>query len=84
MMDSATIGLGWGGLSAALSIACITVVWIVLVVLAILSLMVGGEPLCANVRTARDRLEDHLARGDIDREEYVDRRKALDNITAMV
>ena len=83
-MDSAAIGLGWGGLSEVLSIACITVVWIVLVILAIHSLMVGGEPLGANVRTARDRLEDHLARGDIDREEYVNRRKALDNITAMV
>jgi hypothetical protein len=36
------------------------------------------------LRSARDILDEHLTRHDIDREEYVDRRKALDHITAMV
>jgi len=35
-------------------------------------------------RSARDILEEHLTRHDISREEYVDRRKALDGITWMV
>jgi uncharacterized membrane protein len=35
-------------------------------------------------RSARDILEEHLTRHDISREEYVDRRKALDYITGMV
>lgn len=35
-------------------------------------------------RSARDILEAHLTRHDISREEYVDRRKALDYITGMV
>jgi uncharacterized membrane protein len=35
-------------------------------------------------RSARDILEQHLTRHDISREEYVDRRKALDYITGMV
>ena len=84
MMHNWAIGLGWDSLSEALSIATVAAVWFVMVGLAIHSLMVGGEPVGVDVRTARDRLEDHLARGDIDREEYVDRRKALDHITAMV
>ena len=35
-------------------------------------------------RSARDILEEHLSRQDISREEYVERRKALDYITGMV
>ena len=35
-------------------------------------------------RSARDMLEVHLTRHDISREEYVDRRKALDYIAGMV
>jgi len=35
-------------------------------------------------RSARDILEEHLTRHGISREEYVDRRKALDYITGMV
>jgi hypothetical protein len=35
-------------------------------------------------RSARDVLEEHLTRHDISREEYVDRRKALDYITGLV
>ena len=36
------------------------------------------------VRSAREILEEHLTRHDISREEYVDRRKALDYITGLV
>jgi hypothetical protein len=35
-------------------------------------------------RSARDMLEVHLTRHDISREEYVDRRKALDYVTGPV
>ena len=84
MMQNWAVGLGWDSLAEALSIAAVAVAWFIMVALAIHSLMAGGEPVGVDVRTARDRLEDHLARGDIDREEYVDRRRALDHITAMV
>ena len=36
------------------------------------------------LRSARGILEEHLTRHDISREEYVDRRKALDYINGMV
>jgi len=35
-------------------------------------------------RSARDILGEHLTRHDISREEYVDRRKALDYVTGLV
>ena len=58
--------------------------WAVLIVAAVYSLAGGGEESCAPFRSSRDVLEEHLTRHDIDREEYVDRRKALDHITAIV
>jgi len=48
------------------------------------SLAAGGEEPDAPFRSSRDILEEHLTRHDIDREEYVDRRKALDHISAIV
>ena len=55
--------------------------WAALIAAAVYSLATGPD---APLRSARDILEEHLTRHDIDREEYVDRRKALDHITAMV
>jgi uncharacterized membrane protein len=58
--------------------------WAGLVVAAVLSLTQGSENLDTHIRSARSVLEEHLMRRDIDREEYVDRRKALDEVTAIV
>ena len=58
--------------------------WAALIAAAVYSFNAGGEGHDAPLRSARDILEEHLTRHDIDREEYVDRRKALDHITAMV
>src|SRR5262245_59886416 len=44
----------------------------------------GDEKTGLPFRSARDILEEHLTRQDISREEYVERRKALDYITGMV
>jgi hypothetical protein len=58
--------------------------WAVFVAAAVLSLAEGGENLDTHMRSARSVLEEHLMRHDIGCEEYVDRRKALDYITAIV
>ena len=58
--------------------------WAVLIGAAVYSLAGGGEEPCAPFRSSRDVLDEHLTRHDIGREEYVDRRKALDYITAIV
>ena len=57
--------------------------WVSLIAVA-LSSFLGDEKLGLPFRSARDILEEHLTRHDIGREEYVDRRKALDYITGMV
>ena len=58
--------------------------WAVLIAAAVYSLAAGGEDPDTPFRSSRDILEEHLTRHDVDREEYVDRRKALDHITAIV
>jgi uncharacterized membrane protein len=58
--------------------------WAVLIAAAVYSLVSGGKEPDAPFRSSRDILEEHLTRHDIDREEYVDRRKALDHISAIV
>jgi hypothetical protein len=58
--------------------------WAVLIAAAVYSLAAGGEDPDTPFRSSRDILEEHLTRHDINREEYVDRRKALDHITAIV
>src|SRR5262249_60587076 len=57
--------------------------WIGLIIV-VLSSFLGDEKPGLPFRSARDILEEHLTRQDIGREEYVDRRKALDYITRMV
>jgi hypothetical protein len=59
-------------------------IWIGLVAVALFTLVAGGDNLTPPLRCARDALDEHLARGDIGREEYVDRRKGLDHAIAMV
>jgi len=58
--------------------------WAVLIAVAIYSLAESGGGADAPRLSARDILDEHLARHDIDREKYVDRRKALDYITGFV
>jgi uncharacterized membrane protein len=58
--------------------------WAVLIAAAVFRLAESGGGSDTPLRSARDILEEHLTRHDIDREEYVDRRKALDHITGMV
>jgi hypothetical protein len=65
-------------------LSALIAVWIVLIVKAVRSLMRGGERPEVYLRTERDILDEHLTRRDIDRERYVDRRKALDEIIAIV
>ena len=57
--------------------------WVSLIAVA-LSSFLGDEKPGLPFRSARDILEEHLTRHDIGREEYVERRKALDYITGMV
>jgi len=57
--------------------------WIGLIIV-VLSSFLGDEKPGLPFRSARDILEEHLTRHDIGREEYVDRRKALDYITGIV
>jgi hypothetical protein len=57
----------------------------VLLILALISAPVDGcEPPGAHLRTPRETLDEHLTRGEITREEYVDRRTALDFKTAII
>ena len=57
----------------------------VLLILALISAPVDGcEPPGAHLRTPRETLDEHLTKGEISREEYVDRRRALDFKTAII
>jgi hypothetical protein len=58
--------------------------WIGLIGFTLHTLAGGGESFAGPLRSARDALDEHLTRGDIGRDEYDDRRKGLDQITAMV
>jgi uncharacterized membrane protein len=85
MMHDWGIGLGWEELLFnPLFTAFLFVFWIALIVALIASLSESGEHPGAQFRAARDILDEHLTRGEVGREEYVDRRKALDHITAIV
>jgi len=44
----------------------------------------AAQPPGAHLRTPRETLDEHLTKGEITREEYVDRRRALDFMTAVV
>ena len=57
----------------------------VLLILVLISAPVDGpEPAGAHLRTPREALDEHLTKGEITWEEYVDRRRALDFKTAIV
>jgi len=57
----------------------------VLLILALISAPIDGrEPPGAHLRTPREILDEHLTKGEITREEYVDRRRALDFKTAII
>jgi uncharacterized membrane protein len=58
--------------------------WIVLIGVAIRSLIEGGERPGVHLPTARHVLDEHLTRGELGRDEYVQRRKALDYITEVL
>jgi uncharacterized membrane protein len=55
-----------------------------LIVVALSTLRLSDEKAVHSFRSARDILEEHLTRHDISRDEYVERRKALDYIAGMV
>jgi uncharacterized membrane protein len=57
----------------------------VLLILALINVPVDGrEPPGADLRTPREILDEHLTKGEITREEYVDRRRALDFKTVII
>jgi uncharacterized membrane protein len=59
-------------------------VFVGLVAVALRTLGRYDEKIGLPFRSARDILGEHLTRHDISREEYVDRRKALDYVTGLV
>lgn len=85
MMHDWGIGLGWEELLfSPFFTAFLFAIWIALIVALIASVSESGQHPGAHIRAAREILDEHLTRGEIDREEYVDRRRALDHITAIV
>jgi hypothetical protein len=71
-------------LSDPLLIIVSLVVWVALIGVAVRTFDLGDEKPATPFRSTRDILEQHLARQDIGREEYVDRRKALDYMSQIV
>jgi hypothetical protein len=59
-------------------------IWIGLIAVALYTMTAGEEKFPVPLRSARVALDEHLTRGDIGREEYVERRKGLDHVTAIV
>jgi hypothetical protein len=59
-------------------------IWVGLIIVAVSSLAAPDDGFVRSFRSARDTLDAHLTRGDIDREEYVDRRRGLDYVTAFL
>lgn len=80
MMQGYEMAFGWGGMwfgpvimIGALILAVLAIVWIVRLVFG------GGEPTVGSRegRSPREILEERFARGEIDRDELEDRRRAL-------
>jgi hypothetical protein len=71
-------------LSDPVVIAVPFALWLGLIGVALRTLVVGDEKPGLALRSARDNLEGQLSHQAIGREEYVDRRKALDYITGLV
>jgi uncharacterized membrane protein len=73
------IGLGWVGfLFDPFFATILMIIWAVLIVVVINSLNDASDFPGVRQRTARDILDEHLTKGEINREDYIDRRKALD------
>jgi hypothetical protein len=58
--------------------------WIGMIAVALYMSLNGAESPHATFRSPRDILDELLTRRGIDREEYVERRKALDHATGLV
>jgi putative membrane protein len=73
-------GFGWGGgmFFGPIFMIAGPVLFIILVVLLIRWLADRGESQMPRIRTAREILDERFARGEIQREEYEDRRKTLE------
>jgi len=70
--------------STPLLIVGLLVFGVLLILALIRAPMDDPQPPGAHVRTPRESLDEHLTKGEITREEYVDRRRALDFKTAIV
>ena len=70
--------------STPLLIVGLLVFGVLLILALIRAPMDDPQPPGAPVRTPRESLDEHLTKGEITREEYVDRRRALDFKTAIV
>ena len=73
------LGMGWEGMmSGPLFMSGLLAIWVVLIGALIRSLSAGRERPGVPLRTPRKILEERLARHELNREEYVERRQALD------
>ena len=70
--------------STPLLIVSLLVFGVLLIVALIRAPIHDPHPPGAHLRTPREILDEHLTKGEITREEYVDRRRALDFKTAII
>jgi hypothetical protein len=70
--------------STPLLIVSLLVFGLLLIVVLIRAPIDEPQPPGAHLRTPRETLDEHLTNGEITREEYVDRRRALDFKMAIV
>ena len=70
--------------STPLLIASLVVFGVLLIVALIRAPIDVPQPPGTHLRTPRETLDEHLTKGEITREEYVDRRRALDFKTAII
>ncbi len=76
-------GMDWPGMLLGPHVMiALFAVWLILMVAMIRSLNNTREPLGLHLRTSREILDEHLAKGEIDRNEYVERSKTFDLNTA--
>jgi len=75
---------GWEGtLVGPLFVTALLIFAVAIIAALILAPSVGREHVGLGLRTERQMLDEHWAKHEINREEYVDRRKALD-FSAMI
>jgi putative membrane protein len=79
MMNDWGMGWGWGGgmLFGPLFMIALLVLSVVLIVALVRWLNGGRDTPSVQLRTAREILDERFAKGEIDREDYEARRKAL-------